>query len=69
MSRYMVSYTQKYTGKLCESDVFDNYSQTLADAIYINNLDVAKTIVILCDREGCDHPDNAGKFFLKRIVK
>lgn len=69
MSRYMVSYTQKYTGKLCESDVFDNYSQALSDAVYINSLDVAKTILILCDSEGSDHPNNAGKFFLKRIVK
>lgn len=69
MSRYMVTYTQKYTGKLCESDVFDNYSQALADALYIKNLNVAKTIVILCDSEGSDHPENAGKFFLERIVK
>ncbi len=29
----------------------------------------SKTITILRDSEGADHPDNAGKFFLYRIVK
>lgn len=31
--------------------------------------DKAKTIVILRDSQGADHPDNAGKFFLHEIVK
>ena len=29
----------------------------------------ARTIVVLRDSEGLDHPDNAGKFFLYHIVK
>jgi len=28
-----------------------------------------KTLSILRDSEGSDHPDNAGKWFLERIVK
>lgn len=28
-----------------------------------------KTIVILSDSQGDDHPDNAGKYFLHTIVK
>ncbi len=27
------------------------------------------TVTVLRDSEGEDHPDNAGKFFLHRIVK
>lgn len=28
-----------------------------------------KTMIVVCDQEGQDHPDNAGKFFLHTIVK
>ena len=69
MSRYIVKYTQLYTAKVCEGDIHSNYSAALNEAIFVKSLDVAKVIVILEDKEGSDHIDNAGKFFLKRIIK
>lgn len=69
MARYMVKYTQKHTGKVRESDLFDTYVSALNESLYIMGLGVAKTIVVLRDSEGEDHPDNAGKFFLWRIIK
>ena len=29
----------------------------------------ARTAVVLRDSQGADHPDNAGKFFLQRIIR
>ena len=28
-----------------------------------------RSVTILCDEQGADHSDNAGKFFLYRIIK
>lgn len=40
-----------------------------AEAFAHEHLAKAKVVTILRDSGGEDHPDNAGKFFLHRIVK
>jgi hypothetical protein len=67
----MVTYTKKYdcSGKICESDVFASYAAALNDAIFIQTIVDVKTMTILKDSEGFDHPLNAGKFFIYRIIK
>jgi len=52
-----------------ESDP-SNYSMALHVALKANDDEYKYSVItILCDQEGEDHPDNAGKFFLYRIIK
>lgn len=66
--RYIVKGYAKNTRKLQESDIFPNYRQCLAEAqIYLKS-NAYEVITICVDDEGESHPDNAGKFFLFRII-
>lgn len=69
MSKFIVQGTNKHTGKLQESIVHGTYKQAYTDAIDFLESEQYSTIIILRDSEGEDYIDNAGKFFLHRIVK
>lgn len=55
-------------GKTFESEVTD-HSRAHNTAVEWLNTKPCKTLVVLRDSEGEDHPDNAGKFFLYQIFK
>jgi hypothetical protein len=60
--------TLKYTRKEVESvegDLSDAYGHA-GEMVRSNKY---KTVVILRDSEGYDHPSNTGKWFLDRILK
>lgn len=67
--RYMVRGYKKQTGKIQEGFVHSTYVEAFAESQDLLKSDQYEVIVILADAEGADHPDNAGKFFLRRIVK
>lgn len=63
MALYRVQYRLKSTKEVIESE-------PARDAVIDDTLfKRSKTVTILRDSEGIDHPANAGKFFLHRIVK
>ena len=67
----MLEYTLKHRAGKVQCDVHKSVSQVwmdydLANKVHGNKI---KTCIILVDQEGYDHPDNAGKFFLYRIIK
>ena len=67
--RYMAKGYKIRTGMVQEGAIYDKYSLALSDAMDMHRSKQYKVIVILSDSEGADHPDNAGKFFLHRIIK
>ena len=69
MSVYMVIGYKENSGKIQESQTHLSYSAALHEAHEFLKSDQYKNIVIVCDQEGSDHPANAGKFFLERIIK
>jgi hypothetical protein len=64
--RYQVNVTKR--GKTTVSEPMESYGAalTMAQAAAKGG---AKVVTITRDDEGADHPDNAGKFFLHRIIK
>lgn len=67
--RYIVKGYAKKTRKLQESNICSNYRQCLAEAqIYLKS-NAYEVITICADDEGESHPDNAGKFFVFKIIK
>ncbi len=69
MARYMAVGYKKYTYNKQEGFVLPTYQQAYADALDFLKSDQYTVILILRDSEGADHIENAGKFFLYRIVK
>lgn len=66
--KYQVQATDKRTGKTLTTD--EPTIERAESAAWTRLQEKRyKTIVILQDQEGADHPDNAGKYFLHRIVK
>jgi hypothetical protein len=65
MAQYKAVGYYKRTGKTVESCISDNPNVGLDSA----TIRKCKVVVVLRDSQGEDHPDNAGKFFLHRIVK
>jgi hypothetical protein len=65
MARYKVNVTRR--GKTTESEPFTSYDAALAEAN--REARTARVVTITKDQEGADHPANAGKFFLERIIK
>jgi hypothetical protein len=69
MAKYKAVGWFKKTGIEKESAVTDTDNAALGSLLQFDTLDNFKVVTILCDQKGEDHPDNAGKFFLHRIVK
>ncbi len=69
MARFMVKGYKKYTGTLHEGRIFREYGSAFAEAVEFFRSEKYKVIVIVRDDEGKDHPENAGTFFLYRIIK
>jgi len=69
MALYKAQGSLKRTRKLVDGEPTRNSVTASLDARNMVQSGRYKTVVILCDSEGVDHPDNAGKFFLDRIVK
>lgn len=67
--RYMVKAYKKRTRALQEGNILPTYGQAFADAQEFLKSNQYEVIVIVADDEGESHPDNAGKFFLYRIIK
>lgn len=67
--RYMAKGYKTKTGTVQEGNIYDKYPIALSEAMDMYRSKQYKVIVILSDSEGADHPDNAGKFFLHRIIK
>jgi hypothetical protein len=64
MARFKVLYYSKRTGKVTESEVWP-YHPPVDPALFAKS----KVVTLVRDNEGADHPANAGKFFLDRILK
>jgi hypothetical protein len=64
MAKFKVVWTQR--GITYDSPVYDSFPSI--DKI-LALAGRAKTITVLRDPEGEGHPNNAGKFFLDRIIK
>jgi hypothetical protein len=67
--RYKLSYTLKY-----HKQTYTSVPRATIPSDEIRELqnlhgNKLKTMTVLRDSEGADHPDNAGKFFLYQIVK
>lgn len=56
-------------GETFFTPAFENLSVVMADAVSYASKSYVKTVVVLKDQRGADHPDNKGKFFLYRIIK
>lgn len=67
--RYMVKGYKKQSGKVQEGFVHYTYAMAFSESQEFLKSDQYKAIVILVDSGGADHPGNAGKFFLRRIIK
>ena len=71
--RYMLKYYIKYRPtNPVECDIRKTLAEALSDfdiACKVHGPDQIKTALILAGQEGADHPANAGKFFLRRILK
>jgi hypothetical protein len=63
--RYQVNITKR--GKTTISEPLTSIHE--AERIARAAVDGAKVVTITADQEGADHPANAGKFFLHRIIK
>lgn len=68
MPKFIAVGYAKDTSRRQESEACD-YKQALHYALEMKDSDQYKVITILRDSEWEDHPDNAGKFFLHRIIK
>ena len=66
---YMVKGYKKQSGKVQEGFVHYTYAMAFSESQEFLKSDQYKAIVILADSEGADHQDNAGKFFLHKIIK
>jgi hypothetical protein len=64
MALYKTVYYANRTGKVTESPV-----TSMSPAIDRTLIAKSKVVLVLRDSEGEDHLDNAGKFFLHRIIK
>lgn len=60
---------RKRTRKEEAAPIRGDYHMAMQDAVDMLRSHDYKIIVITRDSEGADHPANAGKFFLERIVK
>ena len=69
MALYKVHAYAKRTWKLTETEPTRNSNVASGHATELLKTNRYKVITIVRDSEGEDHPDNAGKFFLDRIVK
>ncbi len=67
--RYKVTAYAKRTRKLTETDPTDDITVAMAQGNEFASSGKYKVVTVLYDSEGHDHPSNAGKFFLHRIVK
>ena len=67
--RYMVKAYKKHTLALQEGNILSTYAQAFAEAQGFLKSNQYRVIVIAADDEGESHPDNAGKFFLHRIIE
>ncbi len=67
--KYKVNGYLKRTRKLEESAVLGTFGEAYSLSGRMLATNKFKVITILRDDEGASHPDNAGKFFLDRIVK
>lgn len=68
MAKYIAKGYKLGSGKEQESNP-DSLSMALLNADRMLKSNQYEVIVILRDSEGEDHPDNAGKYFLYRIIK
>lgn len=66
---YKAQGSRKRTRKLEEGPARTDREMAIQDALDMIRSHAYKTVVILQDSEGADHPDNAGKFFLEQILK
>jgi hypothetical protein len=64
---YLAESVAKRSGNVIRSIPTDKLKEALAAAE--QKKAVSRTVVILRDSEGADHPDNTGKWFLHQIVK
>jgi hypothetical protein len=69
MSLYKVHAYAKRTRKLTETEPTKNQNVASGQAGELLKSGKFKVITIVRDSEGEDHPSNAGKFFLHRIIK
>lgn len=69
MALYKVHAYAKRTRKLTETEPTRNSNIASGQAIQLLKTNKYKVITIVRDGEGEDHPANAGKFFLDRIIK
>lgn len=65
MARYKIEYTLKRSKQLHETEP----SKFPGIALDPELVSKCRTIVVVRDSEGEDHPDNAGVWLLHRIVK
>jgi len=71
MAKFMLEYTIKHQSGKTQCEAHNSVMEAWSDwdmAVKVHG-DKIKTCLILVDQEGYDHPDNAGKFFLYRIIK
>ena len=66
----MAIFKAKWTDRKGTHEGFP-YKNNIGPAIVEANLHLkgSRVVIIVRDSEGADHPDNAGKFFLDRILK
>jgi len=69
MALYKVHAYAKRTRKLTATEPTHNPNIAHDDAIVLLKTNKYSVINIVRDDEGASHPDNAGKFFLDRIIK
>jgi len=67
--RYKVNAYAKRTRKLTETEPTDNVTVAMSQGNALASSGKYKVVTILYDSEGADYTDNAGKFFLHRIIK
>ncbi len=64
---YKAVWYLKRTRKKCEGTPTENFHAAMADGH--KNASISKTVHVLRDSQGTDHPSNAGTFFLHWIIK
>lgn len=68
MALYKVTYWLKGNRKVMhETEPVRDQRTAINEAIKLK--DRCSVVTVVRDREGADHPANAGKFFLDRIIK
>jgi hypothetical protein len=68
MAKFIVSTVTKRSSIENESEPFNDSAAAIAFAQKLEDRKF-RSILVLRDLEGVDHPDNKGKYFLYQIIK